>query len=219
MFDGFNQSTIKYFEAIRKNNSKIAHTDNEILYIEGVKQPLEELYFELSHYFNKLDNDLSGSKKRCISSPYHDARFCGNTPIKEYCYVRFKLDRKDRKNTLGFFFDASLDGYRYGLNIYDMTAKGMGKIREYMLDNRNFATDLIQRFNTSGLLEARGAIYKKPNYPDEREVLRCWLEHKNLAFLHEDTLSEKFFDRKLLDEICCSFDSVADVYFMLKKAI
>lgn len=219
MFQGFNQSTIKYYESIKKDNSKTAHRENEMLYIEGVRQPLEDLYFELSHYFNKLDSDLSGIKRRCISSPYHDARFCGNAPIREYCYVRFKLNREDQKNTLGFFFDASLDGYKYGINIYNMNAKGMENIRDYILDNRNFATEVIQKFNMSGLLEVHGETYQKPNYPDEKEILRCWLEHKNLSFLHKETLNPRFFDRKLLEEIRRSFDSAADVYFMLKKAI
>ena len=34
----------------------------------------------------------------------------------------------NKKNTLGFFFDASLDGYKYGLNIYNPDANGMNKI-------------------------------------------------------------------------------------------
>lgn len=219
MFYGFNESTIKYYEAIGKENSKIVHRENEALYIEGVKQPLEELYFELYNYFNKLDSDLLSNKGRCISSAYNDARFCGKTPIKEYCYVRFKLDRADRKNALGFFFDASLDGYRYGLNIYNMDAKGMERIRDHMLDNRNYVTGLIQKFNASGLLEVCGDIYKRPNYPNENNALRWWLEHKRISFMHEEPLNSQFYDRKIFDCICLSFDSVKDVYFMLKEAI
>lgn len=219
MFHGFNESTRKYYEAIRKENSKIVHKENEVLYMEGVKQPLEELYFELYHYFSEFDRDLLGSKRRCISSAYNDARFCNGTPIKEYCYVRFKLDSADKKNALGFFFDASLDGYRYGLNIYNMDAKGMGKIRDYILDNRNFATDLIQKFSASGLLEVCGDMYKRPRYPDEYGVLQSWLEHKRISFMQEAALNPQFFDRALLDGICASFDSVREVYFMLKEAL
>ena len=219
MFDGFNESTIRYYKAIRKENSKIAHRENEMLYIEGVKQPLEELYFELYNYFTKLDSDLLNPRRRCMSSAYNDARFCSETPIKEYFYVRFKLDRADRKNALGFFFDASLDGYKYGLNIYNMDAKGMERIRSHMLDNRSFTIDLIQKFNASGLLEVRGDIYKRPNYPDENEALRWWLEHKRISFIHEKPIDTQFYDRGLLDCICSAFDSAEDVYFLLKEAI
>ena len=52
MFQGFNESTIMYYKAIHKENSKKVYQDNEQLYLEGVKFPLDELYFELYNYFN-----------------------------------------------------------------------------------------------------------------------------------------------------------------------
>lgn len=219
MFQGFNEITIRYYEAVRKENSRAVHKENEPLYLEGVKQPLEELYFELYNYFSRLDSDLLSNKRRCIFSAYNDARFCSETPIKEYCYIRFKLPGTDGKNAPGFFFDASLDGYKYGLNIYNMDARGMGKIRNYLLDNRNSSIDIVQNFNAAGLLEVRGEMYKKPVCPDENSVLRPWLEHKRISFIMEEQLNPQFFERELLDVIRSSFDSATDVYFLLKGAL
>ena len=91
MFQGFNESTIMYYKAIHKENSKKVYQDNEQLYLEGVKFPLDELYFELYNYFNGIDRDLLSNRRRCVSSAYNDARFCCETPIKEYFYIRFKL--------------------------------------------------------------------------------------------------------------------------------
>lgn len=113
MFQGFNESTIMYYKAIRKENCKKVFQDNEQLYLEGVKFPLEELYFEFYNYFHKVDRDLlSNNRRRCISSAYNDARFSCGAPIKEYLYIRFKRNIINNKNVLGFFFDASLDGYK-----------------------------------------------------------------------------------------------------------
>ena len=81
MFEGFNESTIRYYEAIRNDNSKKIHKEKEMLYFEGVKQPLEELYYELYSYFSRVDSDLLSNKRRCISTAYNDARFCS---IKEH---------------------------------------------------------------------------------------------------------------------------------------
>ena len=53
MFQGFNESTIMYYKAIHKENSKKVYQDNEQLYLKGVKFPLDELYFELYNYFWK----------------------------------------------------------------------------------------------------------------------------------------------------------------------
>ena len=65
----------------------------------------------------------------------------------------------NKKNALGFFFDASLDGYKYGLNIYNPDANGMNKIREYILDNKHYAKRVIEDFNEACLLEIQGEKY------------------------------------------------------------
>ena len=92
MFQGFNESTIMYYKLIRRENCKKVYQNNEQLYHEGVKIPLDELYFEWYNYFNSVDKDLLNSKRRCVSSAYNDARFCCRTPMKEYFYIRFKLN-------------------------------------------------------------------------------------------------------------------------------
>lgn len=219
MFQGFNDSTIRYYEAIRKDNCKISHKENERLYLEGVKCPLDELYFELYNYFYEVDRDLLSNRRRCISSAYNDARFCCGSPIKEYFYIRFKLNKMDKKNVLGFFFDASLDGYKYGLNIYNQDASGMNKIRDYILDNKHFAKKVIEEFNKTSLLEIQGEKYKKAYYPKEDIILQEWLERKRISFTHEENLSSIFYGREILDCIFSAFDSAKKVYFMMKEAL
>jgi len=219
MFQGFNDSTIKYFEAIKQENSKSIFTENNIYYLEGVKYPLEELYYELYGYFSRLDADLLGSKRRCISSAYNDARFCNGRPMKEYFYIRFKLNSVSKKNEVGFFFDASLDGYKFGLNIYHMNAGGMEKIRQYMLDNKRNSIKTIRGFHEANLLEVRGEKYVKNNYSDENKVLQEWLAYKNLSYIHEEPLNNMFYDRGMLNTLLWAFDSVKNVYMMLKAAL
>lgn len=219
MFQGFNESTIMFYEAIHKENCKRVYQENEQLYLEGVKNPLHELYFELYHYLSGVDRDLLSNKRRCISSAYNDARFCCGTPIKEYFYIRFKLSKVNKKNALGFFFDASLDGYKYGLHIYHPDAGGMNKIRDYILDNKRYAKSVIEDFNKAGLLEIRGDKYKTAHFPNEDIILQEWLERKRISFIREENLSDVFYKREILDCIVSAFDSVNEVYFMLKEAL
>lgn len=219
MFQGFNESTIRYYQAIRKENDKKTHKENEMLYLEGVKHPLEELYYELYSYFSSVDSDLLSNKRRCVSSAYHDARFSSEAPIKEYFYIRFKLDKSNKKNAPGFFFDASLDGYRYGLNIYHLDARGMEKIRDFILDNKHSAKEIIDKFHETGLLELQGEKYKKAHYPEEDDVLQEWIERKRISLVHEESLNEIFYEREILERILSAFDSVKDVYDMLKEAL
>lgn len=219
MFQGFNESTIMFYEAIRKENSKRVYQENEQLYLEGVKDPLNALYFELYHYFSGIDKELLGNKRECLSSAYQDARFCRGTPIKEYFYIRFKRNRGNKKNAIGFFLDASLDGYKYGLNIYHPDASGMDKIRDYILDNKHSAKRAIENFNKVGLLEVHGEKYKREHYPDENMLLQEWLERKRIAFIHEEKMTDIFYKREFLNHILSAFDSAKEIYFMLKEAL
>lgn len=75
------------------------------LFNEGIKEPLEQLYYELSNFIMSYDPDLTTEKRRCISSPYNDARFCTGKPIKEYFYIRFRISQslQNKNNILGLF--------------------------------------------------------------------------------------------------------------------
>lgn len=219
MFEGFNGSTVRYFQAISMDNRKSTHRENQQLYLDGVKRPLEELYEELYTYFSKVDGDLLSNKRRCISTAYNDARFCRDAPMKEYFYIRFQAETARRKNILGFFLDASLSGYSFGLALYHADAGGMERIRDAILDNRQSAQKTIERFQRAGLLEVRGEKYKRPCYPEENEVLREWLERRSLSFVRGEALDRVFFERELLYRILTAFDSAREPYFMIKEAL
>lgn len=219
MFQGFNEATIKYFEAIRKENSRDNYKVHENLYFEGIKEPLEEMYYELSNYFGEVDSQLLSSKRRCISSAYNDARFSKEQPVKEYFYIRFKLDAGNKKSMPGFFLDASLDGYRYGMSIYKPEAKDMENIREYFLDNKYSAIDAVQKWEQAGLLDLQGEFYKKEHYPEADALLKPLLERKRLAFVWEGALDEAFFSRHLLENMLAAYDSVTDIYQLMKEVL
>lgn len=104
MFQGFNADTTAYFKKLREENSKEVYHENEGLYRNGISLPLEELYFELYRYLGNVDRKLLRPKRQCVSSAYHDMRFCKKNPMREYCYLRFLPDTADGKNSPGFFF-------------------------------------------------------------------------------------------------------------------
>ena len=119
--EGFNlfvkevlQADIKFSDNFVVEREK----ENMDLFNEGIKEPLEQLYYELSNFIMSYDPDLTTEKRRCISSPYNDARFCTGKPIKEYFYIRFRISQslQNKNNILGLFFDASKSRYKYGIN-------------------------------------------------------------------------------------------------------
>ena len=45
------------------------------------------------------------------------------------------------------------------------------------------------------------------------------MERKRISFLREGELGRSFFEREILNRMMAAFDSVKDVYFMLKEAL
>lgn len=219
MFQGFNQSTIDYFLAIGQSNSRETFRQKEALYMEGIRQPLEELFYELAAFFSGFDQDLLLNKRSCISSAYNDARFSRGEPVKEYFYLRFRLNGADRKNIPGFYLDASLTNFRYGLNIYHRNADGMERIRLGLLADKKQAQKLIRTFYENNDMEISGEKYKTAHYPQESPLLREWLERRQLSFFHEEQMNPTFFERKLLEDMTASFRNMKEVYLFLKSVL
>lgn len=219
MFQGFNEATIKYWEEMECDNSRENFKGQQDLYQAGIKLPLEELYYDLLKYFEKLDCTFNLRKNCCISSPYNDARFCGDRPMKEYVYVRFRLLKSRKENVAGFFFDASREDFRYGINIYHMNAKGMGQIRGELLQDEEKSIDLINHITRKNLLEVSGDCLKRSYYPDREEPLKSWLDKRNIQFSHEEPISEIFFRRDLLEQMLTTFEESMELFRLLNRAL
>lgn len=219
VFQGFNESTIKYFELMEYENDKMNFIKNQVLYEDGIKQPLEQLFYELSNFFSVLDYDLTINKRRCISSPYNDARFCAGRLMKEYIYIRFKVNRMKKENTLGFFFDASKTNYRYGLNIYNLNSRGMELIRNEILTNRKEAKSLIKQFNSSATMKLEGKRYVRDYFPAEEEALKKWLNMRTISICCKEEMNSVFFERTLLDNLLSAYSDISEIYFFLKRAL
>ena len=219
MFSGFNDSTIKYFVLIECQNDKYTFKSNHTLYEEGIKQPCEHLFDELASFLTCLDNNLILNKRICISSPYNDARFCAGTPMKQYFYIKFKTHNSRSENIPGFFFDASRKCYKYGMNIYNMNALGMEKIRQAILDNKKTAIHLIEQFEHSNTFQLVGKSYVQDHFPNENNTIKKWLNMKTISFHHKEDINPVFFQRALLDNIINAYSEIKDLYSFVKKAL
>ena len=93
------------------------------------------------------------------------------------------------------------------------------QVLQIILDNKQYAKEVIEKFNQAGLLEVRGENYKRACYQEESLSLQEWLERKRISFVHEDEVTDIFYRRDMLELILTAFDSVQEVYFMLKEAL
>ena len=220
IFDGFNEKTSEFFFLLSLSNSKAYLLDNTSTYNNYVKTPLKELHKEMSPVLLEIDNELCNIPSRCISGIYNDVRF-GNkdTPLRNYMWVRFKCMCNRDTDIPGFFFDASYDNYRYGLRIYNMTTGGMQKIRDTILNDSKGFSKLANQLDTNITLELCGHEYVKDHYPEHDLLLKTWLNKKDFYIHCTRAPSETYYSHALVNELSSAYQSLADIYIFLKKAL
>lgn len=202
------------------DNSKAYLLEKQDIYDNYVKRPLRELQSELSRTISEIDSELCTIPGRCISGIYNDVRF-GNRdkPLRDYMWVRFKYMRSRSDDIPGFFFDASHDGYRYGLRIYKMTTGGMQKIRKAILDDPGSFRKLARQLEKSGSWEISGNEYAKDHYPGYEPILKKWLNKKDFFIHCTRDVSQTYYSHDLVDELAAGYNSLVEIYGFLKRAL
>lgn len=220
MFEGFDEKTSEFFFRMTLNNSKAYLQENIETYNSYVKHPLRELHSELSRIVLDIDSNICIMPGRCISGIYNDVRF-GNkdTPLRNYMWVRFKCMCSRETDIPGFFFDASYDGFRYGMRIYKMTSGGMGKIRAAILKDARGFKKLSGRLDEDGVFENCGKEYVKDHYPEQEPSLKKWLNKKEFFIHRTQAAKGKYYSHELVDELSAGYRSLADIYLFIKRAL
>jgi uncharacterized protein (DUF2461 family) len=172
MFNGFYKGTFNFFKNIMINNNKEYFNAHKDEYNKFIKEPLIRLYNELNDVIIGIDKQIEFNLKKCISSPYTDARFNREKPIKEYIYLRYKLYKNEKHDIPGFFFDAGIDIIRFGFQVYNITSTGMEKIRNGLLNDISGSNKIIKKLKKKEIKQYDCVSYKKDHYPSIENPLK-----------------------------------------------
>ncbi|TDC89645.1 DUF2461 domain-containing protein [Saccharopolyspora aridisoli] len=87
-FEGFGDGVVEFYEGLLADNSKAYWADNQRLYAEHVRAPMEALLAELEPEF------ASGFGRGKVFRPYRDVRFSRDkSPYKTHCGAVIELGR------------------------------------------------------------------------------------------------------------------------------
>ena len=100
MFNGFNEKTISVLDSLKFNNSKSYYNNIKEEYAENVIKPLKLLNEDLIGVLGEIDGDLILNTRYCVSSPFSDARFIKSKQLKEYVYLRYRVNPQKSCNVL-----------------------------------------------------------------------------------------------------------------------
>ena len=217
-FTGFFRQTCDYFFSIYSDNSRENFAENKAVYNECVKTPLIELHSELVPVINNIDGNICVRQSRCVSGAYNDARFSKASPIKGYMYLHFLATGRET-DVPGFFMDASFEGYRYGLQLYHATTKGMRSLRESAYNKQEHFAELVSGIEVRDIFSLEGKDYKTDRYPDVSTQTKGWLNKKCWWIGADLPIDEDFLSAVLSKKLADGFISLAPMYEFIKEAL
>ena len=184
-----------------------------------MKAPLRALCEALVPVMLDIDPGLCVRPSRCVSGAFNDARFARSAPVKTYMYLHYCAGTGRETDIPGFFMDASWDGYRYGLQLYHSTARGMQKLRDAVLDNRECFFEHAALLERRGVFTLEGDSFKKDRYPDQPPLLQSWLNRKRWWLGRTCPPDGDFFSPVLADRLAEGFTSLGGLFHFISGAL
>lgn len=176
-FNGFPKDFFKFFNELKKNNTRDWFTANKPRYHESVVQPMGEYIVSIAPHLERISPFYKADPKPHNGSMfriYRDTRFSKDkTPYKTHaaCHFRHKAGRD--AHAPGFYLHIETDRISIGGGIWRPPSKQLGQIREFIADNPSAWTKLTRSSVLKKMGGIQGDSLKRPprGYdPDARHI-------------------------------------------------
>lgn len=214
--------TLDFLLENKIHDSRIWYQENKPRYQKLVLEPMRELVEKLAPSMLEIDSQLVVEPKvdRTISRIYRDTRFSKDKSLyRDIMWVVFCRDRKAYPCPPGFVLEFSPDGFRYGCGFYQAAPAVMEQVRRMILKKDKAFLAAKKAFEGQNLFPMSGKRYKRSKYPEQPEMLRQWLERRNLDFFCESEDFELLFSEELPKTLLEGFQTLAPIYHFLIRAM
>jgi len=222
-FRGFSPKTLKFLRGLKANNNKTWFQAHRADYEEYVLQPLRELVTDLGDFMLDIDPyfEISPAVNKTISRIYRDTRFSKDkSPFRSTVWFTFKNQKKDwTTHVCGYFFELSIDSYRYGMGFYNAAPVIMSRFREMIDDNPKEFLKAISFFDKQKAFVLEGENYKRIIDKTKPEKIQNWYQRRNLYLVCNRKIDDALFSNKLVDDLSTGFNLIAPFYHYLQKTI
>ncbi|GBE17693.1 hypothetical protein BMS3Abin16_00281 [archaeon BMS3Abin16] len=220
-FSGFSPETLDFLSDLNANNNKAWFEAHKPDYQKYLLEPLKNLVTDLGSFMLTIDPyfETRPAVNKTISRIYRDTRFSKDKSLfKSTMWITFKRPGKDWRDAPAYFFEISLDSYRYGMGLYAASPDTMYRFRE-MIDKRpKEFLEAISFYSKQEIFVVEGEKYKKilfdENMPEE---IQDWYQRRNLYTACNRKIDKRLFNRELVDDLIFGFGLLAPFYHFLWK--
>lgn len=222
-FNGFSPKTLKFLRGLKANNNKAwfqAHREDYDAYVLG---PLQDLVADLGEFMLDIDPrfEITPAVNKTISKIYRDTRFSKDkSPFRSTVWITFKNQNKDwTTRVCGYFFELSVNSYRYGMGFYNAAPAIMSRFREMIDENPKEFMKVISFFAKQRTFVLEGEKYKRIIDNSKPEIIQNWYQRKNMYLVCNRKIDDTLFSGKLVDDLIYGFSMIAPFYYYLQQFI
>jgi len=156
---------------------------------------------------------------KTISRIYRDTRFSKDkSPFRSTVWFTFKNQKKDwTTRVCGYFFELSVNSYRYGMGFYNAAPSITSRFREMIDENPKEFLKAISFFAKQKTFVLEGEKYKRIIDKTKSERIQNWYQRKNMYLVCNRKIDDTLFSSKLVDVLIYGFGLIAPFYHYLQK--
>jgi uncharacterized protein (TIGR02453 family) len=222
-FNGFSPKTMKFLRGLKANNNKAWFQAHRADYEQYVLGPLRDLVTDLGDFMLDIDMrfEITPAVNKTISRIYRDTRFSSDkSPFRSTVWITFKNRKKDwTTRVCGYFFELSVDSYRYGMGFYDAAPAIMSKFRQVIDENPKEFLKAISFFDKQKIFVLEGEKYKRIIDENKPEKIQHWYQRKNMYLVCNRKIDDTLFSSKLVDDLISGFGLIAPFYNFLQRQV
>lgn len=220
-FKGFSKDTLKFLKSLKMNNNKKWFEKHRADYQEYVLEPLRNLVTDLGEFMLAIDPrfEITPIINKTISRIYRDTRFSRDkSPFRSTVWITFKNQNKDWTTLVsGYFFELSVNSYRYGMGFYNAAPAVMSKFREMIDENPEEFLKAISFFDKQNVFVLEGEKYKRIFDKSKPEKIQNWYQRKNMYLVCNRKIDNALFNHELVNDLAAGYKMIAPLYHYFHK--
>ena len=220
-FNGFSPKTLKFLRGLKTNNNKKWFEDHRADYERYVLGPMRDLVTDCGDFMLDIDPrfEITPAVNKTISRIYRDTRFSKDkSPFRSTVWFTFKNRSKDWTTLVcGYFFELSVNTYRYGMGFYNAAPALMRRFREMIDKDPEEFLKAISFFSKQKIFVLEGEKYKRIIDKNKPEEIQDWYQRKNMYLACNRKIDDALYSSELVDDLQYGFGLIAPLYRYFQK--
>lgn len=211
----FSEQTFRFLVENRQQNSRAWYHAHRAEYRQYVLAPLVELVERLRPTVLSIDAQLIAEPKvgKSISRLYRDTRYTKDKSLyRDVIWTAFSRPRTERISRPGLVFEASPDGFRYGVGYYEASTQTMQAMRTLILADDPAFHKADRAYRGQDVFAMQGESYKRPRFIEQDTQTCEWLNRRNISFMHDSREFTRLYAPDLYEEIAQGFRLLTPIY-------